>query len=127
MTMMAKAGYRFRWVASYNQLVEKIRIFDDGHDDRALEWLKLELASARKSGPTQNVFYDGLVEKSSAKKNVRLTEIKREGPVVHEVPWEQLQRHTSLLSKNASLEPEAGKWLHVDEKYAVEILKNVAR
>ena len=126
MNMMAKAGYRFRRVNSYNQLVEKIRIFDDGHDDRALELLKLELVNHRKSGSSQHLFYDGVVQKGPARKSVRLTEVRKEGPLSHELPLEQLQRHSTVLSK-APQSQEAGKWLHIDEQYIVEMLKSVAR
>jgi hypothetical protein len=41
MKLMVNGGYAFRIVNSFNELIEKIRIFDDGRDDRALELLKL--------------------------------------------------------------------------------------
>jgi hypothetical protein len=127
MTMMAKAGYRFRWVTSYNQLVEKIRIFDDRQDDRALELLKMELASVRQSGSSQNFFYDGLVQKAGACRNVRLAEVRKEGPQFHEMPLEKLQRHQAIVSQAGNPQSETAKWLQIDQNYAMETLKNVVR
>ena len=43
-------GYQYRWVQSYNELVEKIYIFDAGVDDRALELFKSVL---RKQWPDE--------------------------------------------------------------------------
>ena len=43
-------GYQYRWVQSYNELVEKIYIFDAGIDDRAFELFKSVL---RKQWPDE--------------------------------------------------------------------------
>jgi len=33
-------GYQYRWVQSFNDLIEKINIYDAGMDDRVIEWFK---------------------------------------------------------------------------------------
>jgi CpXC motif protein len=40
---MAKYGYKFRLVTSYIQLIETIKIFGDGLDDRVVEIMKLQI------------------------------------------------------------------------------------
>jgi hypothetical protein len=124
MTMMGKAGYRFRWVDSYNDLVEKIRIFDDGYDDRAVELLKLELRNSRKGPGNQKLFYDGVAPKGASSKTIRLVEVKKEGPTFHEVPLEQLQRYSAAVNKNSGVEAAPAKWLHIDDRYAADLVKN---
>jgi hypothetical protein len=127
MNMMGKAGYRFRWVETYNHLVEKIRIFDDGHDDRALELLKLDFRLARRASAGQKFFYDGLVQKGPGTKGLRLIEVKKDGTLFHELPLEQLHRYSAVITKAGPTEPEAIKWGFVDEKYAATLLKAVGQ
>jgi hypothetical protein len=122
MNMMAKTGYKFRAVDSYNELLEKIRIFDDDQDDRAVELLK-QAFNVRQKGPSgQKLFYDGMYQKAAAKKVVRLAEVKKEGTVVHELPVEELQRMAAALLKAPA--DEAGKWLRVDGPYATELIRS---
>jgi hypothetical protein len=126
MNMMGKAGYRFRRVETYNHLVEKIRIFDDGHDDRALELLKLDFRLSRKGLASQKLFYDGLLQKGQSK-SIRLVEVKKEGALFHEVPLEQLHRYSGVVAKAATADPAEIKWDFVDEKYAAQLLKGVGQ
>ena len=53
-------GYRLRLVSSYNALIEKIHIFDDGLDDNVIELLKLALLTRSYSedqAKVQALFY----------------------------------------------------------------------
>jgi hypothetical protein len=123
MNLMAKTGYTFRMVESYNELIEKIRIFDDNQDDRVLEALKLSILEEQKAPCGQMLFYDGIVERGGSKTAVRLVFVKKEGKTVEEVSWEELQRQANALSGAPISEGESGKWLRVDRNYAGELLK----
>jgi hypothetical protein len=46
------ASYRFRLCRSLDDFIEKIRIFEAGLDDRAIEYLKLRNRSRAENGPT---------------------------------------------------------------------------
>lgn len=122
MNMMAKAGYKFRSVESYNELVEKIRIFDDHLDDRALELLKLEVISRKRIRSDAKLFYDGMASKG-AQKVLRLAHITRETSTSYEVPFEELSRHSVAASKTGPADRQHGGWLRVDRKYAAELTK----
>jgi hypothetical protein len=123
MNLMAKTGYAFRLVESYNELIEKIRVFDDQQDDRVLEALKLSIMGEQKAPSGQMLFYDGIVERAGSNKAVRLAVVKKEGKTVQEVSWEELQRQATALSRAPISEGESGKWLRVDRHYAGELLK----
>jgi hypothetical protein len=125
MNMMGKAGYKFRSVESYNDLVEKIRIFDDHHDDRALELLKLEFTTRKQIPPAEKLFYDGLVAKAAGQKVLRLTQVKKGGPISYELPLEELNRHTAVLSKVGLNAMEQATWLRVDREYVAQLAKAV--
>ncbi len=123
MNLMAKTGYAFRLVESYNELIEKIRVFDDQQDDRVLEALKLSILEEQKAPSGQMLFYDGIVERGGSNKAVRLAVVRKEGKTVREVSWEELQRQAKALSRAAVSEEESGKWLRVDRNYAGGLLK----
>lgn len=123
MGLMASSGYVFRRVNSYNDLVEKIRLFDDRQDDRAVEALKLAVRTERKVPEGETLFYDGVANKEGGKKAIRLTCLARKKKLSFEVPVEELVRQTGLLSRTAAAESEGRKWLCVDEKYAASRLK----
>jgi CpXC protein len=56
---MAKHGYKFRLSTSFAQLIEKIRIFDDGLDDRVVEIMKAQIEPnvAGYPGPSSRLYY----------------------------------------------------------------------
>jgi RNase P subunit RPR2 len=123
MNLMAKTGYAFRLVESYNELIEKIRVFDDHQDDRVLEALKLSIPEEQKAPSGQRLFYDGIVEKGGSNKAVRLAVVKKEGQTAQEVSWEEWGRQATALSRAPVSEGESRKWLRVDRDYASELLK----
>jgi hypothetical protein len=125
MKLMVNGGYAFRIVNSFNELIEKIRIFDDGRDDRALELLKLVSVTQPQTPADQKVFYDGIVDKGN-EKAVRLAVVKKEGKTVCEVPVTELQKQTALVTQAAVTEGEKGTWLCVDQNYASALLKRSA-
>jgi hypothetical protein len=126
MGLMASTGYTFRRVNSFNELVEKIRCFDDRQDDRAVEALKVAVRAERKLPPDQVLLYSGVTTKEGNKKVVRLTGLAKKSKISYEIPAEELVRQGNLMSRTAAPEDEARKWLHVDEKFAAERLKTSA-
>jgi len=126
MGLMASTGYVFRRVNSYNELVEKIRCFDDRQDDRAIEALKVAVRAERKLPPAQVLLYSGVTNKEGGKKVVRLTCLAEKSKVSFEIPAEELVRQSSLVSRTTSPEDEARKWLCVNERFAADRLQSSA-
>jgi len=110
-------------VESYNELIEKIRVFDDHQDDRVLEALKLSILGEQKAPSGQMLFYDGIVEEGGSNKAVRLAVVKKEGNSLQVVSWEEWQRQADALARAPISEGESGKWLRVDRNYVSERLK----
>jgi hypothetical protein len=126
MKLMVNGGYAFRIVNSFNELIEKIRIFDDGRDDRALELLKLAGVPLPQTPEEQKVFYDGIVDKESGEKAVRLSIVKKDGKTFCEIPLKELQKQTVVVTQASVIEREKGKWLCADKNYASALLRGNA-
>ena len=126
MGLMASTGYVFRRVNSYNELVEKIRCFDNKQEDRAVEALKVAVRAKQKLPADHVLLFSGLASKEGGKKVVRLTVLAPKSKVSYEVPVEELVRQSGLLSRTSAPEDESRKWLCVDEKFAAERLKSAA-
>jgi hypothetical protein len=126
MGLMASTGYNFRRVNSYNELLEKIRCFDDRQDDRAIEALKFAVRAERKLPPDHALLYSGVLSREGGKKVVRLTGLAQKSKISYEIPAEELTRQANLMSRTAAPEDEGRKWLCVDEKFAADRLKSSA-
>ncbi len=125
MQLMRKAGYSFREVKSQDQLIEKIRIFDDGQDDRAVEALKLSFLAEREAPPGETVFYGGMLSKKGNRKVVRLVITTAAGSIAHELALDDLLRQTGVLSQKRIPQCGRGGWLAVDRSYAAKSLRSV--
>ena len=125
MQLMSKAGYSFRQVKSQNELIEKIRIFDDGQDDRAVEALKLSFLAEREASPTETLFYGGMLSKHGDRKMVRFVIAKADRNIAHEVSFDDLLRETSVLWQKPTPQRKKAGWLAVDRNYAAASLLNV--
>jgi len=55
---LVEGGYICRLVPSFQELAEKVRIFDDGYDDLAIELLKLTICMREGIDITSPFFYD---------------------------------------------------------------------
>jgi hypothetical protein len=56
-TALSLPALTLRVVPSWEELVEKIRIFDDGYDDLKMEAMKLVLTSLQNLDPTEDLWY----------------------------------------------------------------------
>jgi hypothetical protein len=122
--MVFGENYRLRAVDSYDQLREKILIFDDSLDDRIIELAKLMArAHWEKTNPGRNaeIYYSGSSgEGEGAMMNfVILCESERTGVSVSR---DKMYR---LLSREfaARLEKPPAPWLRVDKSFALSLLQ----
>ncbi len=113
--------YHLRYVATQNELIEKILIFDAGLDDRIIEFVKLLLylqASERNQPFGGELFFGGLECDADGKESVGFEHVKTEGSETFAVPMEAYQNLATSLKRKFSGAMELDKWLRVDRNFA---------
>jgi hypothetical protein len=73
-------GYQCRWVQSFNELLEKILLFDADIDDRIFEWFKIMMRSqwSGNVADSDDIFFSGSSE-SDGEPVLGLTVISQDG------------------------------------------------
>jgi hypothetical protein len=120
-------SYTYRLVRTHNQLVEKIKVFEDGLDDRLLEMLKTFLRHGpetitRETGA--QMFYDGYTEDTAGARQLRLVLLGgAEASAVNLKPgvYDEFMANFAAALPGPASEP--GQWLVVNESYAVNLLE----
>ena len=115
-------SYRFRLVRTRNELVEKVRIFDAGLDDRVVQLFKVvlraQLAMADHATEGQLLFY-GRVDEDGGAQRMEFVLLTDDDQVPFSVPWAEYAEFAPILAQDLPpLEAEAGQWLRVDDTYA---------
>jgi hypothetical protein len=131
-TMNAQAhlfpGYRLRLVASVNELLEKIMLFEQGLDDRVVELTKELLwqdGACDASYPRSLFFFSQVVVDTEGGRHLELVQLQPPNPpYAFRVGWENgYQVVQDLLYGEYGLpQVEEAKWKRVDSHYARELL-----
>lgn len=113
--------YRLRTVETKEELVEKIRIFDFGFDDRVMEFLKLTLYEqwAAKKQPIDGKLYFTGMEPDAATGSDRINFEHAQGEEIEalSVPLDSYKKLAEwLTTKFPPVAP--GTWLRVNETFA---------
>jgi hypothetical protein len=120
-------GLKSRCVRSFNELVEKIRLFDDGLDDRIIELSKLLICLQEPSFHDGELFFDGLDEadEETAAHFVHLED--EEGQTIS-VSWEDLLVASQGLldSLSSSSEEDQKGWAEIDREWATSVFAAVS-
>jgi len=127
---MAVDGLMLRRVDSLNGLIEKVRIADDGLDDRLVEVFKLilrdKLPEERKPEELQ-LLYDQIVENASDGLQMSFAASTDEGTKGILAPKQIYDRlKESMSSTLASLDGQGWNWLDVDTQCASWLMDEVA-
>lgn len=127
---MAVDGLVLRRVDSLNGLIEKVRIADDGLDDRLVEVLKLvlrdKLPEERKQKKLQ-LLYDRMVENAGDGPQISFAAFTEEGTRSLVAPKRVYDRLQDTMSPVlASLDEEGWNWLDVDAQCASWLMDKVA-
>jgi hypothetical protein len=119
---MGVEGLTLRQVDSLNELIEKVRIADDGLDDRLIEMLKLilweKLPEERKPGGLQ-LLYEQMVEDAGNAPQIGFAALTDEGTRMLLAPkpiYDRLNEYLSLILTR--VDEQGGQWLRVDAQYA---------
>ncbi|CAG0996815.1 hypothetical protein BURK2_02729 [Burkholderiales bacterium] len=120
--------YTYRIVSSANELVEKVRIFDDGYDDVAIELLKGLVSSVQGIDLTSPLYYSKTKKRFLGGPQIVLIE-----PTSDDQGWIEreysVKEHFSKVQQTLrNLPPQAGKshdrWVRVDRSYVVDLLES---
>jgi hypothetical protein len=113
---------RLRYVGSINKLIEKIRIFDAGLDDRVVEWLKFLLPIAQPDLADGELYFSS-VEFVESQELMKLALIGENGGREVAFPRshydEAAKNLVPLLKNEATIAP---RWPRVDRNYLKELL-----
>jgi hypothetical protein len=115
------ADYRLRLVTSWNELIEKVLIFDAGLDDRVLELFKIVVRTQLQKneqpflGP---MLFAGIESRDQGPEAIGFVLLADERELAFEVPRAQYDNvAASIHDKLPGPEVESGKWIRVDEDY----------
>lgn len=112
-------GYNLRFVADYNELLEKILIFDNGMNDKTIEVLKLMILSQELEKAEQRVCRFGKCEGGLLEFMIYDTiENKTYTSAVPRETYDTI--HMQLL--NSGVKPYSFGWEMVDAAYATKLL-----
>lgn len=128
---MAADGFVLRRVASLNGLIEKVRIAEDGLDDRLVEVLKLvlqdKLPEEQKQGKL-HLLYDQTIEDAGTGPQISFAVFTGKGTsslVAPKQVYDRLQESMSPVL--ASLDEEGWNWLDVDAQCASWLMEKVTQ
>ena len=114
-------GITYRIVRDLNQLIEKIRLFDDEHDDKVIELIKFLVCRDDPEAAEAPLFYDGLGEGEDGQPTIRLAQLREEQVRGLEMPWFDPPANfvAALESHAADCEQQ---WLEVNRQFIEELL-----
>lgn len=122
------AGYRYRIVHSYRALSSRVKVFDNGLDDRVVETLKMLVM--RNSGndfiPGSEIYYWGL-ENVDGMKAMVFVIFKPDGtkvPLI--IPFDEHYKDiSSRMDKVLDNEDIEDKWLDITPEYLLDLAKSI--
>ena len=114
--------YNLRFVTAYNELLEKILIFDNGFNDKPIEVIKLLVLSQDSGKMAQRTCVFG---KSDGKEIEFLVQDTKENQIyTSRVPLETYETIKVQL-KQSGVKFKSFDWEMVDENYAAKLLRGV--
>lgn len=126
--------YTYRVVDSLQQLIEKVRLLEDGWDDRVMEALKLSYWHSRRAAGLSDkgveLLYHGQVTDDAGQTVMVFLHIDNEGEVSqYPVPLdERIARIKTIFETNLPIiDPPQDKWVRVDRAYAERLEREASR
>jgi hypothetical protein len=118
--------FTLRTVASRNELVEKVLIFEEGLDDRVIEIFKIALRRQLEQDDQDadgELMFSACGESEGGEKEIAFVLFKGEGEASFAVPLSVYEYFAeSIRARLPSAEAEAGRWLRVDARYAASVI-----
>lgn len=115
-------GYNLRFVTDYNELLEKILIFDKDMNDKTIEMIKLMILSQDVEKSVDRVCRFGKVENDTME--FMIYDMKENQTYTSKVPYETYKTvHQSL--KESGVKPYSFDWEMVDASYATRLINGL--
>lgn len=119
-----------RWVATFNELLEKILVFDCGLDDRVMECYKLFLRSKSAQSPTPldgPLYFRGAGQTDADGDFLGFLHVQDGKSAYFVAPRKHYFVVAEALSEllKAQVAPP-GKWLRVDQDFARTLLEQIS-
>ncbi|MCY2929112.1 MAG: CpXC domain-containing protein [Planctomycetota bacterium] len=119
-------SFTLRTVASRNELVEKVLIFEEGLDDRVIEIFKIALRRQLEQDAQEadgELMFSACGESEEGEKEIAFVLLKGEGESSFAVPLSVYEYFAeNIRARLPDPEEEAGKWLRVDGGYAMAVI-----
>lgn len=113
-------GYNLRFVTQYNELLEKILIFDSGLNDKVIEVIKLLVLMQENEKMEQRTCIFG---KCDGKEIELMVQDKKEGQLyTSRVPMETYETVSRSLTESG-VKYKSFNWESVDPEYAASLLR----
>jgi hypothetical protein len=119
--MNQDGSYSLRVVGDTNDLIDKIRVLEDGWNDRVIEVMKVLLSQEAKAG--DRVMYNGVsTDENSAQVSFVILE-EAEGSRHLDVAWdEEVQVLYDQFEEQVQGEEGNQGWMRIDREYALGVL-----
>ncbi len=112
-------GYNLRFITDYNELLEKILIFDNGFNDKAIEVIKLMILSQDVDKSEQRICRFGKCENGSIE--FMIHDFIENNIYTSSVPEDTYDKiYNSLIE--SGMKPYSFDWEVVDSSYATRLL-----
>lgn len=115
-------GYNLRFVTDYNELLEKILIFENGMSDKTIEVLKLMILSQDLEKSADRICRFGKCENDALE--FMIYDVKENQTYTSNVPVETYRTIDESL-RDSGVKPYSFGWEMVDASYATKILNGV--
>lgn len=112
-------GYNLRFVTDYNEILEKILIFDNNMNDKTIEVLKLMILSQDLEKAADRICRFGKCENSSIE--FMIYDVKENQTYTSNVPLETYKTVDDSL-RESGVKPYSFGWEMVDSAYATKLL-----
>lgn len=112
-------GYNLRFVTDYNELLEKILIFDNGLSDKTIEVLKLMILSQDLEKSADRVCRFGKIENGALE--FMIYDMKENQTYTSNVPKETYDT-IDINLRESGVKPYSFGWEAVDAAYATKLL-----
>ena len=113
-------GYNLRFVTDYNELLEKLLIFDNGLNDKAIEVIKLMIIMQDSDKCEQRSCRFG--KRDGAELEFMIADRKENQIYTSKVPLDRYDTIDASL-KESGVKPYSFEWEMVDSSYATKLLQ----
>lgn len=116
--------YRFRLVGSLDELIEKVKIFDDGYDDITMAIFTFMISVGKHIDTTKRLFYYRTRNPFIGKKQIEFVEVNSDGLHFYRYPLQPIFTNAATFGPQIrQYITRRGHWLHVNPSVITKALE----